>query len=154
MSPVTMKLCGPVHAPFSQLLKPCLCGGVLSTCQRTVVSSVFGKAFSKSRARSLSTRLSLIYWITFSTRGDSKVRQYFEGLWNGSSSGPWLYGGLDVVNTSHSVPRGWNILRPHGVLLVVGTCCAILVGVNGIVERFLDYILVAGSRKARAQYSS
>jgi len=34
--------------------------------------------------------------MTFSTAGDEKVRHASAGRWNGSFSGPSLYGGLDV----------------------------------------------------------
>lgn len=138
MSPVTMKLCGPFQAAASQDFRFGLGLTVPSACHRTVVSRVLGKAFSKILARSLSTILSFISSMTFSTSGDSKVRQYLDGLWVGSSSGPKLYGGLIGISKGLSIDLRECLLLAHGIVLVVRTCCFVLQRVDVCIERLLD----------------
>jgi hypothetical protein len=97
ISPVTTNDCAPSHFPVSLALVRTfnsVCLIVPSSCHRTVVSRVFGKAFSKSRARSLSTILPVTSSITFSTRGEENVRHCSEGRWNGSCIGPFENGWL------------------------------------------------------------
>lgn len=75
ISPVTIKLCGPSHFPLLYFFLV----SVPSICHRTVVSSVLGKAFSNSLAKSLSIIRDVNSCITSSTSGDSNVRHAFEG---------------------------------------------------------------------------
>lgn len=89
ISPVTTNDCGPCHFPASRTPRfNSVCFIFPSVCHRTVVSRVFGNAFSNRRARSLSTIRVVTSSIIFSTSGDVKVRQCIEGRWNGNCISP------------------------------------------------------------------